>query len=63
MKYCITYKIDARYMAEVEADSLEEAMQKADGKYMDANFGDAYDIDGEKVIVEDEVGNYLYERY
>ena len=38
-------------------------MQKADRKYIDANFGDAYDIDGEKVIVEDEVGNYLYERY
>ena len=28
MKYYVTYKIDARYVAEVEADSLEEAKEK-----------------------------------
>lgn len=29
MKYYITYKIEARYIAEVEADNLEEAMKKS----------------------------------
>lgn len=28
MKYYVTYRIDARYIAEVEADSLEEAKKK-----------------------------------
>lgn len=29
MKYYVTYRIDARYIAEVEADSLEEAIEIA----------------------------------
>jgi hypothetical protein len=28
MKYYVTYKVEARYIAEVEADNLEEAMKK-----------------------------------
>ena len=62
MKYYVTYKIDARYITEVEADNLEEAMEKAESEYMDADFGVATDIDGEKVIVEDENGNFVWER-
>ena len=62
MKYYVTYKIDARFVAEVEADTVEEAMDKAEGAYMDADFGVAEDIDGEAIIVEDENGNYIWER-
>ena len=62
MKYYVTYKIDARYIAEVEADSLDEAMDKAEEAYCDANFGDSYDIEGDAIIVEDENGNYVWER-
>ena len=62
MKYYVTYKIDARYIAEVEADTLEEAMEKAESEYMDADFGVAAEIDGEKIIVEDENGNFVWER-
>ena len=62
MKYYVTYKINARYIAEVEADDIEEAMQKADAEYIDADFGAAEDIDGEKVIVEDEDGNFVWEK-
>lgn len=46
MKYYVTYRIDARFVAEVEADNLEEAMKKAEYKYYDADFGKARDIDG-----------------
>lgn len=62
MKYYVTYKIDARYVAEVEAETLEEAKEKAESEYMDADFGVAEDIDGEAVIVEDENGNFVWER-
>lgn len=62
MKYYVTYKIDARYVAVVEADSLEEAMKKAEYEYYDADFGVARDIDGEAIMVEDENGNYIFEK-
>lgn len=62
MTYYVSYKIDARYIAEVEADSLEEAMEKAKESYMDADFGAAKDIDGEPIVVEDESGNFVWER-
>ena len=54
MKYCVTYRIDARYITEVEADSLQEALDKAYDEYIGADFGEARDIDGEVVFVEDE---------
>ena len=62
MKYYVTYRIDARYIAEVEADSLEEAKIKADEKWCDADFGAAQDIDGEPIIVENQDGNFVWER-
>ena len=62
MKYYVTYKLEARYIAEVEANDLEEAMQKAESEYLDADFGAAEDIDGEKIIIEDENGNFIWEK-
>lgn len=62
MKYYVTYKIDARYIVEVEAESVEEAKTKAEGKFLDAKFGEAEDIDGEQIIVEDNNGEYIWEK-
>lgn len=62
MKYYVTYKIDARYIAEVEADNLEEAMKKGQYEYYDADFGVARDIDAEAIMVEDEYGNFVFEK-
>lgn len=62
MKYYVTYKIDARYIAEVEAENLEEAKKKAEDKFLDADFGEAEDIDGEAIIIEDENGDYIWEK-
>jgi hypothetical protein len=53
-KMWVTFKVDARYTAEVEADSIEEAIKKANSRFGDADFGEAHDIDGEAIIVEDE---------
>jgi hypothetical protein len=58
----VTYKIDARFVTEVEADNLEEAMKKAEYKYYDADFGEARDIDGEAIIAEDENGSFVFEK-
>lgn len=62
MKYYVTYKVEARYIAEVEASSIEEARKKASEEFCDADFGVAEDIECEDIIVEDENGNYVWER-
>ena len=62
MKYYVTHKIEARYIVEVEANNLEEAMDKAEQMYVDADFGEAEDIEGEMIIIEDEKGNYIWEQ-
>jgi hypothetical protein len=61
-KYWVTYKVEARYIAEVEAEDIEEAKRKAESEYVDADFGVAEDIEGEPIMVEDENGNYLWEK-
>lgn len=62
MKYYVTYRLEARYVAEVEAETLEEARKKAEEKYQDADFGEAEDINGEAIIVEDNRGDYIWEK-
>lgn len=54
MNYYITYMVDARYVVEVNADNVQEALQKADNAFSEANFGEAQDIDGTVAFVEDE---------
>lgn len=61
-KYFVRMKIDARYTTEVEADSIEEAKEKAEENFSNADFGEASDIDGDVVVIEDPDGNYVYEK-
>ena len=61
-KYYVTCKIDARYVVGVEADSIEEALKEADNRFSNAFFGEAEDIESEPIVVEDEKGNYVWER-
>ena len=61
-KFYVTFKIDARYVTCVEAENLEEAKKKANDNWCDANFGEAKDFDGEELMVEDEKGNYVWEK-
>lgn len=60
--FYVTYRIDAMYIAKVHADTVEEAKQTAQSEWEMADFGEAQDIDGEPVIVEDEDGNYVWEK-
>ena len=43
-------------------NSVEEVLALANMAYLDANFGELCDIEGEEIIVEDEKGNYVYEK-
>lgn len=51
-KFYVTYKVE----------DLEEAKAKAEEEWDSADFGEAENIEGEIIIVEDAKGNYIYER-
>ena len=57
-------ELDSLYKASAIVLDLEtkEAMKKAEEEYIDADFGVTEAIDGEQIIVEDENGNYIWER-
>ena len=61
-RFYVTYKINARFVAAVTANDLEEAKKAAEAAYMDADFGEAADIDGEPIVIEDEHGNFVWEK-
>ena len=61
MKYYVSFNIDARYIVGIDAGSVNEALELAYEKFSDADFGEAEDIDGDAIIVEDEKGNYVWE--
>ena len=62
--YCVGYRVEGRYYAYVEAESMEEARELAQGSFYDANFGELEDIgdcDTRQINVSDEQGNILWE--
>lgn len=64
-KYYVTYRIEGRYTAEVEAPSIEAARKEAVAAYETADFGELRDVGEcggtEQVSVEDEEGNIVWE--
>ena len=62
MKHYVTFKVEGRYIAEVDANSIDEAREKAANAFSDADFGELSDIDGEDIIIEDEDGDYIWEK-
>lgn len=62
MKYFVKYLVSARYTAEVDANSYEEAKKLSATKFSEANFGEAEDIDGKIVAVENDKGIYVWEK-
>lgn len=61
-KYFVTYRVDARYVVEVDAENAEEAIAAGNAAFSAANFGEAEDIDGYAVNVQDADGNFLWEK-
>ena len=62
MKHYVTYEITAKYVAEVEADNTDDAIALANKKFSEADFGEASDIDGEAIIVENENNDTVWEK-
>ena len=60
-KYWVTFALDTRYTTVVEANSIEDAKNKAECNFMEANVGDLEIVDTSFVTIEDEAGNY-YDR-
>lgn len=59
--YYVTHRLSARFVSEVNAGSIAEAIAMANDKFSEADFGSAEDIDGEAVNVQDANGNFLWE--
>jgi hypothetical protein len=60
--YYVHFKVESRYVVAVKAKSLDEAKEKGEYEFSGADFGVSEDIDGEIVSVENEDGDYLYEK-
>lgn len=59
--FYVTYRIDARYIAAVTANDVEEARRLAQYEWEEADFGVAEDIEGDQVSVENEKGDIVWE--
>ena len=53
-KYYVTIKVEGRYTAEVEADSIEKAKELGMDEFRVANLNETEIVDSEAIIVEDE---------
>ena len=62
----VTFAIDARLVVKVPVekdDAIEGILEKAENEYMSADLGELRDIiSGKPVIIEDEDGNYIWEK-
>lgn len=61
MIYYVTFKVDGRYTATVEADNIDDAINLGRDEFAICDLNDMEVIEGSPVIVEDYGGNYLYE--
>ena len=60
-EYSARYRVSARYIAEVDAHSLEEVFEISKHMFEEADFGDMEDVDGELISIENADGNFVYE--
>lgn len=61
--YNIIYVFRARYTAKIETTETDTnyILSKAFEKYSEANFGEAENIDGKPIAIEDQDGNRIWE--
>lgn len=60
--YYVTLRVEARYITKVEAHDIDEAKQLAMDNWIGADIGDLEDTTGEVVVIENETGDYIYEK-
>lgn len=62
-KMYVTMKVEGRYIVQVDASTSEEAIELANQKFMDADFGELSDIvDSEAIIIENQKGDFIWEK-
>ena len=61
MTYYVTIKVDGRYVAQVEADTIEEARKLGLEEFIMANLNEMEVVESEDIIVEDE-NDIVWER-
>ncbi len=54
------YRVSARYIAEVDAHSLEEVFEISKHMFEEADFGEMEDVDGELISIENADGDFVY---
>lgn len=59
--FFVNMKINGRFIAEIPANSIDEAKEKAEQAFVDADFGDLTDVDGNIVNIEDENRKFVFE--
>ena len=62
MRYFVTFAVNARYTADVEAENYAEAIKIAEDKWCDADIGELDTVDSWPCGVEDDKGNYIWEK-
>ena len=60
--YYVTLRVEGRYITKVEANDIDEAKQMAMDNWIVADIGDLEDTTGEVVVIENETGDYIYEK-
>lgn len=58
----MTFDVAARFVAQVNANSVEAAINEARLRFCHADFGEADCISGEAIIVEDEHEELVWKR-
>ena len=59
--YWVTRKVNARVIIKVEAENVEEALEKSEEEMMNFEFNDLDEIvDDYPIIVEDDKGNFVW---
>lgn len=61
MTYYVTLAVEGRYVAFVEADSIEEAKRLGKEDFWTANLNEMECVEGDVVTIEDEKGEITYE--
>ncbi len=60
--FYVTFAVEGRYTVDVDAGSLEEAKADAQTAFEAEWFGDLDFVDSDLIAVEDETGNFVYEK-
>lgn len=60
--YWVTIKVDGRYVTQVMATSVDEAKELAESRFADVNLDPLEVVGSECIIIEDDKGNYVWEK-